>query len=245
AITLNKAKTKEVLTYHGVPTPHSQVFKTPDEALDERLDFPLIVKPLEDGSSRGISTDSLVRDEKELANKITQINTIYNQPALAEKFLPGREFTVAVLGNKKAYTLPIVEIYLHKYPKESRGVYGYEAKTKWEKDEYSGHPEKIDDDLKEKIIELALKTHEALDCKDYSRIDIRLDEQGRPNVLEANPLPGLNPKIEAVSYFPKAARLAGMTFTELINKMLAIGLERNGITEQEGLEKQVSPKAAT
>lgn len=229
ALTLNKARAKEVMAYNRIPTPEFRVIYKPEETKNIKFKYPLIVKPLEDGSSRGISTDSIVETCQELDKKVRQIITVYGQPALLEKFLPGREFTVAVLGNDDLVTLPVIEIYMDMFPKESRGVYGFEAKFRWDDDSHSGHPRKMPEGLEELLTELAVRTHRVLGCRDYSRVDIRLDEEGRPNVIEINPLPGLNPKIEAVSYFPKAARMAGWSFEKLIIRMLDTAIKRYGL----------------
>jgi len=232
AICLDKARTKEILNYYNIPTAKHQVFKTPEDELDKNLKYPLIVKPIHEGSSIGVGVKAVARSNRELVDRVCEINIKYNQPALVEKFLPGREFTVAVIGNTKPYALPVVEIYLSKYPKKTKGVYSYEAKTIWENDSLSGPPVNITPEFDKDLKSLAVRSHAALGCRDFSRVDIRLDENDVAHVIEVNPLPGLNPKVEAVSYFPKAGRLAGLSYEDLINEMLQQGIERNKLAER-------------
>jgi D-alanine-D-alanine ligase len=228
AMCLNKARTKEILSQYDISIPRFQVFTTPNDELKPQMNYPLIVKPIAEGSSKGIRPDSVVDNINGLIERIRRINTIYKQPAIVEEFLPGREFTVSVLGNEHAHTLPLIEIYLEKYRK-SRGIYSYEAKTRWEVDSRSGRPINLNRRRGQEITRQALKAHRILDCRDLSRVDIRLDREEKPHVLEVNPLPGLNPSIEEVSYMPKAARMAGMTYEDLINGILSHALERWGM----------------
>jgi len=237
AIALDKARTHEILNCYGVPSPQFQVMRSAKDKL--RTPFPVIIKPISEGSSKGIAPNSFITGEKELKERVSEITSVYGQPAIVEEFLSGREFTVAVLGNEELRTFPIVEIYIDKYPKEAGGIYCFEAKTKWEQDSFSGHA-KLDSEMAHRIIQMALDAHRALNCMDFSRIDIRMDAEGKPKVLEVNPIPGLNPDIKAVSYFPKAARLGGMSHKELVTTMLSYALKRYGINgSEEGKKKRI------
>ncbi len=229
---LDKARTKEILSYHRIPNARFVVADSTDLAGNADLKFPLIVKPVSEGSSKGIFSTSFVRDEKELTKEVERILTEYDQPALIEEFLPGREFTVAILGNgKEAEVLPVVEIKYSEFPKDFVPIYSYEAKwildTKENPLDVFTCPADISSALEEKIKNTALRTFNVLRCRDWSRIDIRLDENNEPNVIEINPLPGILPNPEENSCFPKAARSAGLNYNDMINKVLYVSAKRH------------------
>ncbi len=235
AICLDKARTKEILSYYKIPTAKFFVVENLDEfdgATD--LEFPLIVKPLHEGSSKGIFNSSVVSNKNELYLEIERVIKTYNEPALVEEFLPGREFTVAILGNgKSAKVLPIIEIKFDSLPPEAKPIYSFEAKWIWDTREKPLDifqcPAEIDNKLKEMIEKIALSTFKVLRCRDWCRIDMRLDKNGIPNILEVNPLPGILPNPEDNSCFPKAARAAGLTYNQMINEVLNSALKRYGM----------------
>ncbi len=230
-ICLDKARTKEILSYYGIPNAKFKVADTIDEIKNLPFDFPLIVKPVCEGSSKGIYSSSLVRNDEELYSEVNRINTGYNQSALIEEFLPGREFTVAVIGNgKEAQTLPIIEIVYDRYPDGVIPLYSYEAKwildTKESEFDVFDCPANIDPVLQAKIKNVVLDTYNVLRCRDWSRVDVRLDKIGEPNIIEINPLPGIMPDPTENSSFPKAARAAGMNYTQMINTVLYAAAKR-------------------
>jgi len=154
----------------------------------------------------------------------------YSQSALAEEYLPGREFTVALLGNqKKIYKMPIVEIFVDKYP-NSKGVYTYNHKYVSEDDSFSGIAD-LPSELRKKIYNIAELAFKVLECRDMARVDIRCDKSGEPSIMEINPLPGMHPKPEHVSYFTKACRLAGLSYDEMICSILYFAFQRNGLLD--------------
>jgi D-alanine-D-alanine ligase len=176
----------------------------------------------------------LVRTPKKLKQQVTRVLTEYRQPALVEKYLPGREFTVALLGNEATVrVLPIVEIQFEELPANINPIYSYEAKWIWDTVEKPleifACPAKISFRLKKRIQEVCKAAFRALRCHDWCRIDVRLDEGGEPNVLELNPLPGILPNPDANSCFPKAARTAGISYDALINRVLEIACRRVGL----------------
>ncbi|MEM1586368.1 MAG: ATP-grasp domain-containing protein [Candidatus Bathyarchaeia archaeon] len=236
AICLDKALTHKVLSAYGIPSPKFQVFKRADEKLSGGLDFPLVVKPLLEGSSKGIRSSSLVRDEEGLKRQVSWIIKTYNQPAIVEEFMPGREFTVGLIGNDEPVVLPIVEICLERLPNGASPIYSYEAKWVWDTPEKPLNifecPADIPLDLEEEISEMSIKTFKVLNCRDVCRIDIRLDREGVPRVLEVNPLPGLIPDPEAHSCLPEAARAAGFTYDELICTIFWQALKRYGFQDR-------------
>ncbi len=233
-ICLDKSRTKEILSYYKIPTPQFIVIDLEDEISELEFPLPAIVKPVAEGSSKGIFNSSVVKTKEDLIREIKKIHEIYNQPALVEKFLEGREFTVAILGNgKNARVLPIIEMKFEELPEGVLPIYSYEAKwifdTREDPLEIYECPANIDEKLKNQIEKVALDTYRILKCKDWSRIDIRLDERGIPNVLEINPLPGILPDPRDNSCYPKAARAAGMTYEEMINAVLNEARKRYGI----------------
>lgn len=231
AICLDKARTKEILSYYKIPNAKFFVADSVDEIRQNHFQYPLIVKPISEGSSKGIFTSSFVTNPYELESEVERVNSEYSQAALIEEFLPGREFTVAILGNgKEARTLPIIEIRYDKYPEGVKPLYSYEAKwildTKDSDFEVFDCPANLDKALEEKIIKVCLDTYKVLRCRDWSRIDVRLDKNGEPNIIEINPLPGIMPDPRENSSYPKAARAAGMTYDEMINSVLLAGCKR-------------------
>ncbi|MDR3626221.1 MAG: ATP-grasp domain-containing protein [Ignavibacteriaceae bacterium] len=231
ATCLDKARAKEILSYYKIPNAKFVIADSMEAAQNIDLDFPLIVKPISEGSSKGIFSTSFVRDKNELLKEIERVLGEYNQPALVEEFLQGREFTVAILGNgDEAEVLPIVEISYSEFPKDFVPIYSYEAKwildTKENPLDVFSCPAKVDARLEKKISEVALKTYNILRCKDWSRIDVRLDKNNEPNIIEINPLPGILPNPEENSCFPKAARTKGLNYNEMINKVLYVAAKR-------------------
>jgi len=237
ALTLDKAKTKEILVCNQIPTPKFQVFRTGREKMNPKLKYPLIVKPVREGSSKGIKDNSVVRNKKELFERVMEVLKTYSQPALVEKFLTGREFTVAILGNDKPKILPIVEVLFNDLPAGVNKIDSYEAKWVWDDPKNPLDclvcPAKITKKLEKTIKEVSLRTYQALDCRDWARLDIRLDSKGTPNVLEVNALPGVIPDPKCNSRFPKAARTAGMDYNEMILSVLNAAIKRCGISKNE------------
>jgi D-alanine-D-alanine ligase len=238
AVCLDKSRTKEVLSYYGIPTAPFVVLRSVEELHRANVLFPAIVKPLHEGSSKGIYNSCVVASTNELEREVGAILDVYQQPALVEGFLPGREFTVAILGNgANARVLPIVEITFDALPPGVNRIYSYEAKWIWDTSdrplEIFQCPATIGESLKNEIETLCKRTFEVLRCRDWSRIDVRLDAQGAPHILEVNPLPGILPRPEDNSCFPKAARAAGMTYSQLINGVLDAALMRYGIRLKE------------
>jgi D-alanine-D-alanine ligase len=235
AICLDKALTHKILSAHGIPSPKFQVFKRADEKISDDLSFPLVIKPLAEGSSKGVRSSSLVKDEQSLRKQLSWVIKTYNQPAIAEEFLPGREFTVGLIGNESPIVLPIVEIRVDKLPSGASPIYSYEAKWIWDTPEKPLDifecPANIPLNLENKIKDIAAQTFKVLNCRDLCRIDMRLDVKGEPRVLEVNPLPGLIPNPDAHSCLPEAARAAGLTYDQLICTILWQALKRYGLHE--------------
>jgi D-alanine-D-alanine ligase len=176
----------------------------------------------------------LVRNRKQLREQIEFVLTQYRQPALIEKFLPGREFTVALLGNgNEVQVLPLVEIQFAELPPEINPIYSFEAKWIWDTVEKPleifACPARVPSALRKQIEIVCRAAYSALRVRDWCRIDVRLDEKGNPHILELNPLPGILPNPDANSCFPKAARTAGMSYADLINRVLNVACRRVGL----------------
>lgn len=234
ALCLNKARAKEVLSHYGIPTARFIVADRPGLDIERFLSFPMIVKPLFEGSSKGIKNDSIVNNPEELHKKVNSTLNEYRQPALVEEYLSGREFTVALIGNgAKLKVLPIVEINYSCLPEGVNHIYSYEAKWVLDTPENPLNifscPAEINDRLKKAIESAATDAYRALDVKDWCRIDVRLDGASVPHIIELNPLPGIIKDPSANSCFPKAARAAGMSFGTLVNSVLDAARERYGI----------------
>lgn len=234
SLCLDKSRTKEILTYHKIPNSKFVVSYGENGFAGSELRFPLMIKPIGEGSSKGIFNSSYVNDHESLEKTLAENVLKYNQPFIVEEYLPGREFTVAVIGNGiEAKTFPIVEMNFNELPSDMIPIYSYEAK--WILDTRDNPldiftcPAKIAPDLEKKISELVLRTYNVLNCKDWSRIDVRLDAEGEPNIIEVNPLPGMLPNPADNSCYPKAARAAGMSYEETINAVLNSAAKRYGM----------------
>lgn len=234
ALCLDKARAKEVLAYNDVRTASFVLIRSMDDLDEARVRFPLMVKPLHEGSSKGIYNSCVARNPEELEREVRTILDTYHEPALVEEFLPGREFTVAILGNgDDVRVLPIVEISFDALPEGMNPIYSYEAKWIWDRSdkplEIFSCPARLPEHIAAGIRALCVHAYRVLGCRDWSRIDVRLDAAGHPHILEINPLPGILPRPEDNSCFPKAARAAGMTYAQLINAVLDIAMARCGV----------------
>jgi D-alanine-D-alanine ligase len=236
SLCLDKARAKETLAFHGIPTPKFAVVNKPEElrAASEKLRFPLFVKPLHEGSSKGITDSNLCRDAGHLLEQTEFLLENYNQPVLVEEYLPGKEFTCAVLGNgDEATVLPIVGMNFETLPEGAAPIYSFDAKFVWDRPENPLDifqcPARITARLRKSIERVTLDAFRVLGCRDWARIDVRLDGAGVPNVLEVNPLPGILPDPADNSCLPKAARAAGISYDELIQGCLKYAAERQGV----------------
>jgi len=237
ALCLDKARTKEILRANDVPTADWVLVRTAadlDAALDRRWSFPLFAKPVHEGSSKGITERNFAADADALRATVTDLLERYQQPVLVEHFLPGNEFTCGVLGNgAAARVLPIVGMNFGALPAGALPIYGFEAKWLWDRPENPleifSCPAQVSDVKRRAIESVVLRAYRVLGCRDWSRIDVRLDAGGTPNVVEVNPLPGILPNPEDNSCFPKAARAAGLSYDELIQSCLRHAADRQGI----------------
>jgi D-alanine-D-alanine ligase len=240
AISLDKTMTKRIWRDHGLPTAPFQCFATADAPLDPALTFPLFVKPAREGSGMGINDHSIVRDAEELRRQVAWVVATYHQPALVEAYLPGREFTVGFVGNRRLpggplrsgfydargyHVFPVLEIDTSRG--QVRGIYNAQAKSyAIESDDAPGYlcPADIPPSLETLLRELAVTAFEAIGGLDVSRVDFRTGDDGEPYLVEINTLPGVNP---SVSDLVIAARAEGVAYETLITEILELALTRN------------------
>jgi D-alanine-D-alanine ligase len=226
----DKTLSKKVLVFHGIKTPQfATVYRgMVDWAGD--VSFPLIVKPPQEDASLGITNKSIVHDVRELLEKIAELQTEFQQPALAEQFVEGREFYVGVLGNVNARALPVIELDFSKFPADRPRIASWAAKWGDEGDakgaEFEGtesvFPENLPDELRDRMQKVALETFHALRLRDYARVDLRVTDAGEVFVIEVNP----NCYLEAKSEFARAAERDGLAYDALIAQILELALAR-------------------
>jgi D-alanine-D-alanine ligase len=250
SLCLDKARTKETLTFHGIPTPKFAVVEKIEdlEGLGRPLSLPLFVKPLHEGSSKGITDSNLCWDRAQLFTQAKLLLENYDQPVLVEEYLPGKEFTCAVFGNgDEATVLPIVGMNFESLPKGALPIYSFDAKFVWDRPENPLDifqcPARITRELQASIERVTLDAFRVLGCRDWARIDVRLDAVGVPNVLEVNPLPGILPDPADNSCMPKAARAAGISYDELIQNCLKYAAARQGVNLESSLSQIGAPQS--
>jgi len=231
ALSLHKGRTKETLAYRGVPTAPFACVEAVRDLEQVALPFPVFVKPVAEGSGKGVFASNVCHDPRALRKRVRFLLDHYAEPVLVETYLPGPEFTVAILGNgAEAYCLPVVGFDFSALPKGAPPVYGYEAKWVWDRPESPlaifQCPARVPAELYREIERTALDAYHALGCRDWCRVDVRVDRFGVPNILELNPLPGVIPDPAMNSCFPKAARAAGFGYDELIQEVVRLAWQR-------------------
>lgn len=214
ALTLHKGMTKDVVRASGVATPDFAVVQEPGQLRNIRLPYPLFAKPVAEGTGKGVSSESKINNAAELKTVCRRLLAEHKQPVLVERFLPGREFTVGILGTgRKAVAIGTMEIAL--LPDADAEVYSYRNKENCE--ELVEYRMLEEEKLRTRVESLALRAWRALGCRDAGRIDVRLDETGAPGFIEVNPLAGLHPEH---SDLPIMAAKAGMDYVDLIGGIM-------------------------
>jgi len=239
AIALDKTLTKRIWRDRRLPVAPFQEFTFGDEPLRPEMHFPLFVKPAREGTGMGVNEKAIVNNESELRERADYVIRLYHQPALVETFLPGREFTVGIMGRfdtilysrhpewyeKDGFLrLPVLE--LDSSRSITPGIYGIEAKAQSVGSEGAPCylcPAPIDPDLSKKLHRLAWRAHVVLGALDISRTDIRLDAEGQPRLIEINPLPGLTPNYSDLCIQCQAH---GISYEDLILEILYLGASR-------------------
>jgi D-alanine-D-alanine ligase len=222
ALTLDKAMTKHIVRSHGIPTADFAVIEKPSDINKVGLPFPLFLKPIAEGSGKGVNARSKVEDRKSLSTVTKELLRKYNQPVLVEAFLSGREFTVGITGTADdAQVLGVTEI----VPKAGwvGDGYGFENKD-------AGWEDRVEIVRASHLSEakaagaVALAAWRALRCRDGGRIDIRCDANGQPHFIEVNPIAGLRPEHSDLCFI---ANYEGVSYRQLIGKIMASFLKRN------------------
>ncbi len=222
AVTLDKAVAKRILQSYGLRTPGFHVVRQEADIARVALPYPLFAKPIAEGTGKGIDRVSCVKTPDELRQVCTALLARFHQPVLVEEFLPGREFTVAILGTGgAARVLGSMEVVMR--PNAATTIYSYEMKEKC--DQFVDYLRPPPGPLTTAVETLAVESYRALELRDAGRVDIRMDRDGNPSFMEVNPLPGLNP---GHSDLPMIARREGMSFRDLIGAIIESALQRVG-----------------
>lgn len=247
AIALDKTMTKRIWRDQGLPIAEFQEFSTGSETLSPALHYPLFVKPSREGTGMGVDDGAIAHNEYELRQRVDWVIQNYHQPALVEEYLPGREFTIGVLGRSDAAQYSRrPELYrengFHRFPtleidsahSVTPGVYGHHAKTLNFGDcGIPGFicPANVTPELGEELHNLAVRAHLAIGSVDVSRVDIRMNASGQPCLMEINSLPGLTP---GFSDLVVIANAEGISYQELILEILYLGASRFGLLNPAG-----------
>ena len=221
SLTLHKGMAKRVIRDAGIPTPDFEIIESVSDVGRLDLPFPLFAKPVAEGTSKGINAASKITNKELLAPVCDRLIKTFKQPALLEVFLPGREFTVGILGTgKDAMAIGVMEVILKK--EAESGAYSY-----WNKKRYEDLVEYrlAKDAMAKKAIEVALTAWQILGCRDGGRVDLRADIYGSPNFLEVNPLSGLNPTLSDLCII---ATKVGIPYRYLIQAIVSSALTRLG-----------------
>lgn len=228
---LNKVRTKQILKSHGIRTPRyfiAEVNQFP-KLSELKCKFPVITKLVREDASIGISEYSVINNSKELKQQLEYLFENYNQEVLIEEYIEGRELNVAILGNQ---ILPISEICFDGLPENLPKIITYEAKWSPESTYYKNTvpkcPAELEKNVKSEIEQIALKSFNALECRDYARVDIRLSKENIPYVIEVNP----NPDISPDAGFIRSAAAAGISYEEVLYKITELALQRQNYDTQ-------------
>ncbi len=236
AVCLDKPTTKKILEFHGVKTAPFMVFNTKDDKINPKLRWPLILKPSHEGSSIGINEDNVVKDEKALRKKLTEMFKDYSQSVLAEEFIDGREFSVGFYGNylqgETPKLLPVFEVDFSKFDPKLGRVLGQRAKTIYDTSANYICPANLSEKLKKEIEETTLKVAKILESKDWGRCDYRYNDDGELYFLEINPLPGIDFDTvkDDFSFYPYMWMKGGYSFDEMIRLIISAALKRYGLS---------------
>lgn len=228
SLTLHKAMTKRVIRDAGLPTPDFTLIGERGDAIEVGFPPPYFVKPVAEGTGKGVSAASIVRHQPELAAACRKLIAVYHQPVLVERYLPGREFTVGIIGSgANAAVLGTIEVHLRAAAEP--GVYSYVNKEHCEElVEYRLVRSKGSAPVKE-AQDIALRAWKILGCRDAGRVDLRCDNSGRPQFLEVNPLAGLHPQH---SDLPIICNLLGIPYVQLIERIVASAAQRSHLEDQ-------------
>ena len=223
---LDKGKVKDILNSQGILTPRYKVFDRGFKPMKGNV-FPIIVKPLHEDGSLGISRESVVYEDETLNKQVQYIIEKYHQPAIVEEYIEGRELNVGLLEtNGKVSVLPISEIDYSEFPEGIPKICGYEAKWITESVEYQKSkpicPAPLEWVMQKRVEHLAVRVFSLFGCRDYARVDMRVDRDGKIYILEVNPNPDISPQ----SGMTRALKVRGMTYEEFVGRLLERALKR-------------------
>jgi len=227
SLTLDKAMAKRIVMSQNVPTPRFKKVERIDDLDGLDLCYPLFVKLCYEGSSKGVRLDSKVLDSQALEEKTRGLLKTYRSPVLVEEFVNGPEFTVGIVGNDDPFVLGVMQIEIRGKPPEA-SIYSLEIKREWEKKVRYHCPPSIDQNLLKTIEEVAVRAYRVLECRDVSRVDIRVGADRTPYFLEVNPLPGLSPVYGDLVIM---ARSMGWNYSRLVKTIFHQALKRYGWME--------------
>lgn len=222
---MHKARTKQILMQHGLPTAPFQVFSAPSEPV--QVTFPAFVKPIAEDASIGVSERAVVRDAGELEEQVRYILKEMGQPALVEEYIAGREFNVAIWGNHPLQALPLAEIDYQHIADPFKQIISFAAK--WDKSTYEYHhtdpicPAQVGEPLAENIRRIACEAYRVMGCRDYGRVDMRVRD-GQLFILEVNPNCGIAPD----AGFPREALAAGFDYSAMCEQIARFAAQRMG-----------------
>jgi D-alanine-D-alanine ligase len=240
SVSMDKALAKRMVRTHGILTPDYLVLHTGKERLPKELAFPLIVKPVAEGTSKGVTRKSIVRDEAELREVARELVAKYRQPALAETYIAGREFTVGLLGERRPRVLPPMEI-VFLDEGDATPIYSFEMKQDWSDRIRYEVPAKLSPRELDRLERAARECFAALGCRDVARLDFRMTPEGRIYFIESNPLPGLSP---GWSDLVLIAQAAGIEYRALIGEILSFAIRRYQERERERRRERGAAPAA-
>ena len=235
ASSVDKARAKGLLTRHGVATPLWWLFRHPDEIAvsDAELPFPLIVKPVAEDASIGVDPGAVVEDVRALRDRVTYVVETHRQMALCERFVTGREFNVSVWGDPPE-VLPLAEIDFRAFENPLARIVSFAAK--WEEASFEYHhtpvlcPAPVDPELGREISRTALHAWEAIGCRGYARVDMRIDERDVPQVVEVN----CNPDLSQQAGFHRAAQAAGYGYEDMATRIVDIARRHHDVSHRFG-----------
>jgi len=229
SVSLDKAVAKRMVRTHGILTPDYVVMQTGKERLPRELAFPLLVKPVAEGTSKGVTKKSIVQNEVELREVARELIAKYRQPALVEAYVAGREFTVGMLGERRPRVLPPMEI-VFLDEADPTPIYSFEMKQDWNEKIRYDTPARLSAKELDRLEKASREVFSALGCRDVARVDFRMDAEGRIFFIECNPLPGLAP---GWSDLVLIAQAAGISYRDLIGEILAFAIRRFQERERE------------
>jgi D-alanine-D-alanine ligase len=222
----SKVLAKRILNSYGIRTARFTLIKKALRHYKHDLKYPLIIKPAYEDASVGIENNSIVEDDRSLRERVNYMLSVFQQPALVEEYIEGRELNVAVLGDKDPAALPISEIDFSQMPDHLYNIVSYQAK--WDPNHEAYHktipscPAKLPKRIEKKAKQIAVRAFKIMGCRDYARVDMRLSKDNKLYVLEVNP----NPDLTESAGFMRSAEAAGYTYVRTLKKIISFAIER-------------------